>query len=208
LRDRCAQSKGGGAPSVLDAGPLLKELKRAAAIIDLNGAAPGSDSLTREIETISQKQERVARAIWGEVAALTQRISAVVAPTEDLVAAMAVVDKLVDAAHTRGQLPAHDDRSTYMGLRNSVESVDIARWKRLAATLLDSEKPRTLWEVMDDPTPALQRVSAYVADADRLVRHIEASFSTVSANAAGGRQPLEAALRSLADALDSLDKVG
>ena len=207
LRDQCTQSKGDGAPSVFDAGPLLKDIRHSIGLEQLKEPFTGSDELVQAMKHLNQRQQAAAQAIWSEVRALVQQVGNVLPPDEDLAAGMDGMDKLVEAAHSRGQLPSQDARTDYLERRRAVDNGAIALYRTLSARAKDPVEPQSLWKVAVDPTPSLGGLHSFVVVAQKLLHFIENELTSLDDGAhSGDRDRLDQAFRGLADRLDVLEK--
>jgi hypothetical protein len=207
LRDQCTQSKGEGAPSVFDAGPLLKDIRHSIGLEQLKEPFTGSNELVQAMQHLNQRQQAAAQAIWSEVRTLVEQVGRVLPPDEDLAAGMDGMDKLVEAAHSRGRLPSQDARTAYLERRRVVDNGAIALYKSLSARAKDLVEPRSLWEVAVDPTPTLGGLHSFVVVAQQLLHFIENELTSLDDGAhSGDRDRLDQAFRGLADRLDELEK--
>ena len=207
LRDQYTQSKGDGAPSLLDAGILLKDIRHASALTHLKEPFSGSEDLVQAMRQLHQRQLVAAKAIWSDVHKLVEQVRMVLPPDEDLLAGMDAMDKLIEAAHARGRLPSQDARTAYQEARRAVGTDALGLYRRLSQRVKDPVDPRSLWEVAVDPTPSLRALHSFAALAQQLLHVIEVELATLDDGThRGDRDRLDRVFRGLADRLDGLEK--
>jgi hypothetical protein len=207
LRDQCTQSKGSGAPSLFDAGPIFTNVRAAAALQQLREPITGSPEMIQALTNIQLKQLRAAQTIWSEVRAIMARLDGVLVVEEDLGAAMETIDKLVDSAHSRGLLPSTDSRTQYQERRKAVDGGAIAVLRRLRTRIDEPIEASALWEVATDPTPSLRALHSYGTYVAQLLHVIEADIAASDVGPqTGDRDRLDRAFRGLADRLDQLER--
>jgi hypothetical protein len=206
LRDQCTQSKGAGAPSLFDAGPVLAELRNASTLQQLKEPFTGSPEMVLALQSVQQRQLRAAQTVWSEVRALLSRVNEVLSPSEELGGAMAALDKLIESAHSRGRLPSHDSRLQYNERRKAVDDSAMVLYRRLSELRQEPIEASSLWNVAIDPTPSLRSLYSYSMIASELLQVIELDLAALdSGPQTGDRSRLDRAFRGLADCLDRLE---
>ena len=209
LRGRLTQSKGAGAPSVLDAGPVLEDVRAAAGMQCLKEPFKGSEDFVHVLSAFDRAQRDAAVAAWRDVNAELRRLLDLLPVDEDLPGALDELDRLVDDAHARGLLPEAESRERYRERRQGVVTNAMDTYRRLARLMSDPVGPASLWDVAVDPRPILRGVREYTEEATRLLTAVGSKLAASGTEVgAGDRQALHDSLRELADALDQLERHG
>ena len=209
LRDNLTQSKGAGAPSVLDVSAVLSDLQIVQKLRSLKRPSTGSDDLVRALNAFDSAQRDAAIGAWRDVRDEITRLHEVLPGDEDLAGALEELDRFVDDAHARGVLPEADSSDRYRDLRQAMLPDAMETYRRLDQLSGDEIGPEDLWEVAIDPCPALRGLRSYATEASRLLAAVGSKLASGGTHVGSGdRKGLHDCFRALADRLDQLEKHG
>lgn len=204
VRDTITAAKGDGTPSILDVGPVHSYIR---GILEERAVSPsGSDEESLHLlRSLSAKQSTAARQAWDEFAKLAERVRSSLAETEDLARLIDAMDKLVSEGHQRGLLPRFDSRTQYQQVRERVDAQMMSKYKRVAASLRNNPSAANLWDLVEDPCPALIALADYARHSRTLLDEMDAKLaSSHSEGFSADPALLVNELRGLATELESL----
>ncbi|WP_433082359.1 AAA family ATPase [Dactylosporangium sp. CA-052675] len=201
VRARLTRRKAGGAPTIIDAAAVLSDLVTAARNRAIPATGPGVDTL--EWRAVANHQREAARSAWTSIAGLLGAIAAVIAPTENMLETVEVMDRFVVRAAGDGVLGSPDARQQYDRLRAFITGSSVATHRKLTKIQMATLSPADLWLLNHDPSQGLRAMAEFWALCDRLLKAAEIRASSATeTREGGGRTRLVGALRALADRLD------
>lgn len=204
VRDTITAAKGGGAPSIIDIGPVYSAIRTNLKTRDVGPTGP-ADEAGRLVRSLATKQATIARQAWGEVAKLVANVQRSLDVTEDLAATLETLDKLVAEGQRRMLLPRFDSRSSYQEVREKVDAGMMSTYSKLASMLEKNPGAADLWDLLIDPRSDLTALHQYASFANGLLTEMEnrlADTATTDTNADPATLVNE--LRGLASELESL----
>lgn len=207
VRDSLTQRKGGGAPSIFDAGAVLGSLVQCARLTQLPAASRGNASDGIDLRGFHDKQSAAADTLWAPVRNGLTQITTYVAEDEDLPATLTIMDSFVEQAHRATALTQADAKDTYERLRARINSEGLSTLRQLTRLAQSTPDPSSLWNLTHDPTPMLTDMLAYWRLCDSLLRSLrDAAQQSSRPSDTYDRARLQQALRALADTLERLVK--
>jgi hypothetical protein len=207
VRDSLTQRKGGGAPSIFDAGAVLGSLLSFARLAQLPEAVRDDASAGINLRAFHERQSAAAETLWAPVRATLGQIGMYVAEGADLQATAAIMDRFVEQAHRASALTRPDARDNYERLRARIGSEQLSALRRLTKLANSASDPASMWNLTHDPAPMINDLLGYWRLCDQLLRSLRHT-----APPPGGpvetydRARLQQALRALADSLEGLAK--
>ena len=156
VRAHATAAKGTGKPSLLDVGPVLKQLRSRLGARSVEGE-PGGQLLKR----LQIQQKQAAERGWASVSRVVRDVGQVLDPAEDLAATFKVVDRLIKEGQNRGRLPRSDSQESYDMARQGVGIEAMEIYRRLSKKIAAGTGPGDLWDVLGDPEPQLRALYLY-----------------------------------------------
>lgn len=207
VRDSLTQRKGGGAPSIFDAGAVLTNLVRYARLTRLPAELRDEAGTRINIHGFHDKQSSAADTLWGPVRDRLREIGQYAAEGEDLQATLLTMDKFAEQAHRESVLARSDAKESYDRLRSRVAGEHLTTLQRLTRLLPSTSDPGSIWHLRSDPVPVLTDLLAYWRLCDQLLRSVrDTEASPNGATDTYDRARLQRALRGLADTLEGLGR--
>jgi hypothetical protein len=207
IRDSLTTAKGTGAPSILDVGPVLSDIRSILKNREITEIPSGDDDAARVLRTVSTKQLTAARKARTEATSLVSEVGKSLNVTEDLNATFDTVDKLVEQGHNKGELPLEDSRTRYQELRNKVSADAMSLYSRLYSLLQQDSSSGALWDMLADPRPTMTALAQYATFTKTLIGQMEIRFNdNPQPSDIGDAQELIDELKNLAGTLDLLSE--
>lgn len=160
VRAHATAAKGSGRPSLLDVGPVLRQLQSQLSTRAVEGQ-PGEDAGGELLRRLAARQSRAAERAWAIVAKAVQEVGQVIDPAEDLAATFKIVDRLIREGGQRGRLPRADSQESYDMARQGVGTEAMETYRYLSKKLTGETGPGDLWDVLEDPLPRLVALRRY-----------------------------------------------
>ncbi|MBQ0903144.1 ATP-binding protein [Micromonospora sp. U21] len=205
VRDSLTQRKGGGAPSIFDAGAILTELVRYARLTQLPAELRDEASARINVRGFHEKQSNAADTLWKPVRDSIGKIGQYVAEGEDLRGTLAIMDKFVEQAHRESALARPDAKEIYDRSRAQVTDTRLSTLRRITGLGGSASDAGSLWHLLSDPLPVLTDMIGYWRLCDQLLRTLrDTAPSQSGASDTYDRARLQRALRGLADTLEGL----
>ncbi|MFG2056894.1 hypothetical protein ACGFI9_23020 [Micromonospora sp. NPDC048930] len=207
LRDNLTQRKSDGAPSIFDAGAVLKDLVRCAQLTELPPELQTQSDARINVRGFHDAQSSAADSLWRPVRDRLREIGQHVAEGEDLPEALTAMDRVVYQAHRESVLADAGTKATYDRLRNKVTGEQLDLLRRLNKLVPSSADSGAIWHLTVDPLPALADLLNYWRMCDHILHSLRDTTSAPSgASDRYDRARLQRALRELADTLEELSK--
>lgn len=201
IRAHATAAKGSGRPSLLDVGPVLRQLQS-----HLNARAvkgqPGDGAGGQLLRRLQARQSRAAERAWAIATEAVQEVGRVIDPAEDLATTFKVVDRLVREGGQRGRLPRADSQESYDMARQGVDTEAMETYRRLSKKIDGGTGPGDLWDVLEDPLPQLAALRRYVTVTSELLSGLTASLEVASVTGKVDTDALIEEFRNLAELLD------
>ena len=197
VRAHATAAKGTGKPSLLDVGPVLRQLQSRLGARSVEGQ-PGGQLLKR----LQAQQARAAERGWASVSRLVQAVGQVLYPAEDLAATFKVVDRLIKEGGNRGRLPMADSQESYDMARQEVGTETMETYRHLSKKIAVGTGPGDLWDVLDDPEPQLRALHHYATVTSDILSRMSAGLTTGSGPDGVDADTLIQEFRGLADLLE------
>lgn len=201
VRAHATAAKGTGGPSLLDVGPVLRQLQS-----HLNARAvegqPGEDEGGQLLRRLQVRQSRAAERAWTIVTQAVHEVGQVIDPAEDLAATFRIVDRLVREAGQRGRLPRADSQESYDMARQTVDTEAMETYRRLSKKIDGGTEPGDLWDVLEDPLPQLSVLRRYAATTSDLLSGTAARLEATPVRGEVDTDALIEEFRNLAQLLD------
>ena len=201
VRAHATAAKGTGRPSLLDVGPVLRQLQSHLATRAVEGQ-PGEDDGGQLLKRLQARQSRAAERAWTDVTRAVQQVEQFIDPAEDLAATFKIVDRLVKEGHDQGQLPRADSQESYEMVREKVDTEAMETYRHLSKKIADGTGPGDLWDVLDDPLPQLDALGRYAAVTSELLSGLAARLAATPATGEVDTDALIEEFRNLAQLLD------
>jgi hypothetical protein len=201
VRAHATAAKGTGKPSVLDVGPLLRQLQSRLAARSVEGQ-PGGGKGGQLLKRLQAQQAQAAERVWTGVGQVIRAVGQVLDPAEDLAATFKVVDRLIKEGNDLGRLPRADSQQSYDMARQGVAPGAMETYRRLSRKITEGTRPGDLWDVLDDPQPQLDALHRYATVTSDILTSMTASLATVSGSGEVDVDGLIQEFRALADLLD------
>jgi hypothetical protein len=202
LRDYATAAKGTGKPSLLDAGLLYGDIRSHLSDRSVTGP-PGS--LSGRLQVM---QSRTFTRAWADVAAAVGAAKSLIDPGEDLTTTVAIVDRLVNAAHPKGKLPRADFLAMYREARERLGPDTMEVYRQLSKKTTGKTGPEDLWDICADPLPTLQALTRYAAVTNELLDGMASTLTPTPGGAPFDTGALIKEFRDLADLLDDMARSG
>ncbi|MEH0972211.1 ATP-binding protein [Micromonospora sp. CPCC 205546] len=207
VRDNLTQRKSDGAPSIFDAGAVLKDLMRYAQLTQLPPELRTQSETRVSVRGFHDAQSSAADSLWRPVRDSLREIGQHIVEGEDLQEALTTMDRLVSQAHRESVLADAGAKATYDRLRDKVTDEQLSLLRRLTKLLPSVADPGAIWHLTVDPSPALADLLNYWRLCDHILHSLRDTSSTPSgASDTYDRARLQRALRELADTLEGLGK--
>ena len=197
VRAHATAAKGTGKPSLLDVGPVLRQLQSRLGARSVEGQ-PGGQLLKR----LQAQQAQAAERGWASVSRLVQAVGQVLDPAEDLAATFKVVDRLIKEGGNRGRLPMADSQESYDMARQEVGTEAMETYRHLSKKIAVGTGPGDLWDVLDDPEPQLRALHHYATVTSDILSRMSAALTTGSGPDGVDADALIQEFRGLADLLE------
>jgi hypothetical protein len=201
IRTHATAAKGTGRPSLLDVGPVLRQLQSHLSTRAVEGQ-PGEDAGGQLLKRLQARQSRAAERAWAIVAQAVQEVGQVIDPAEDLAATFKIVDRLVREGGQRGRLPRADSQESYDMARQGVDTEAMETYRYLSKKLTGEPGPGDLWDVLDDPLPQLDALRRYAVMTSDLLSGMTASLAAMPDTGEADTGSLIEEFRNLAQLLD------
>jgi hypothetical protein len=201
VRAHATAAKGTGKPSLLDVGPVLRQLQSRLAVRAVEGQ-PGEDQGGQLLRRLQAQQAQAAARAWTTVGQAVRAVEQVLDPAEDLAATFKVVDRLVKEGGDRGQLPRWDSKESYDMARQGVGTEAMETYRRLSRKIAEGTGPGDLWDVLEDPQPQLSALHHYASVTSDILSGMTAGLATVAGPGEVDTDALIQEFRGLAELLD------
>jgi hypothetical protein len=201
VRAHATAAKGTGKPSLLDVGPVLKQLQSHLATRAVE-SQPGRDAGGQLLDRLWTRQLRAAEDAWALVARQLHEVGQVIHPAEDLAATFKIVDRLVKECGEQGRLPRADSRESYDIARHGVDTEAMETYRSLRKRIDNETRPGDLWDVLLDPLPQLEALRRYAAVTGDLLTGLAVSLQTTPITGEVDTDALIEEFRNLAQVLD------
>jgi hypothetical protein len=207
VRDSLTQRKGGGAPSIFDAGAVLGSLVPCARLNELPADLRDEVGLRINLRGFHDRQGTAAEALWAPVRSMLGQIAGYVGEGEDLHSTITILDRFVEQAHRASTLARPDAKDNYDRLRARIAGEQLTALRRLTRLARPTADAASLWDLPSDPIPMLTDMLSYWRLCDQLLRSLRDMPSSPSGlSDTYDRARLQRALRGLADTLEGLTK--
>jgi hypothetical protein len=207
IRDHATAAKGKGAPSVVDAGLIYGHITRSLKIGDFSTTGYDVDADARQY--LQVRLERASNRAWGEIAKVVDELKTRFSPDDDWESTRAVIDQLVEVGHVPGKLPHPRSKEQYDLAVSQLQSDGMTIYRKLAKKLSDGVGPADLWQIRNDPLPALQALNGYTRIVDQMLKAMERDVPVgAGTSAAIETEKLVVEFRELAEVLDDITKHG
>ena len=197
VRFHATAAKGTGKPSLLDVGPVLRQLQSRLGTRSVEGQQGG-----QLLKRLQAQQAQAAERGWVSVSRLVQAVGQVLDPAEDLAATFKVVDRLIKEGGNRGRLPMSDSQESYEMARQGVGTEAMETYRRLSKKIAAGTGPGDLWDVLDDPEPQLRALHHYATVTSDILSGMTKDLTTGSGPDGVDADALIQEFRDLADLLD------
>jgi len=201
VRTHATAAKGTGRPSLLDVGPVLRQLQSQLATRAVEGQ-PREDAGGQLLKRLQARQSRAAERAWAIAAQAVQEVGQVIEPAEDLAATFKIVDRLVREGGQRGRLPRADSQESYDMARQGVDTEAMETYRRLSKKIDGETGPGDLWDVLEDPLPQLAALRRYAAMTSDLLSGMAARLEATPVTGEVDTDALIEEFRNLAQLLD------
>ncbi len=201
VRGHATAAKGTGKPSVLDVGPVLRQLQSRLAARSVEGQ-PGGGKGGQLLRRLQTQQAQAAERAWTAVGHAVRAVGQVLDPAEDLAATFKVVDRLIKEGNGLGRLPRADSRESYDMARQEVSPEAMETYCRLSKKIAEGTGPGDLWDVLHDPQPQLTALHHYATVTSDILTGMAARLATAPGSAEVDADVLIQEFRALADLLD------
>jgi hypothetical protein len=205
VRAHATAAKGTGKPSLLDVGPVLRQLQSRLGARSVEGQ-PGGGVGGQLLKRLEVHQAQAAERGWASVSRLVQAVGQVLDPAEDLAATFKVVDRLIKEGGNRGRLPMADSEEKYEMARQEVGTEAMETYRRLSKKIAMGTGPGDLWDVLDDPQPQLSALHDYATVTSDILSRMTADLTTGSGPGGVDADALIQEFRDLAELLDPASK--
>ncbi|MEV6638466.1 ATP-binding protein [Amycolatopsis sp. NPDC051371] len=207
IRDHATAAKGKGAPSLMDTGLIYAHITRSLKIGDFSTTGHDADSDTRQF--LQVRLERASNRAWGEIAKVVDELKTRISPDDDWESTRAVIDQLVEVGHAAGKLPYSQSKEQHDLAVSRLQSDGMTIYRKLAKKLSDGVGPADLWQIRNDPLPALQALNHYTGVVDQMLKAIEQDVPAgAGTSTAIETEKLVVEFRELAQVLDDITKHG
>ncbi|MFF4625419.1 hypothetical protein [Nonomuraea jabiensis] len=212
VRNNLTQRKGGGAPSIFDAGAILDKLLPCVQLTELpadirDEANSDADRRGIKARAFHDRQANAVDILWTPVRSTLEEIGNYVTEGEDLLTTLTMMDNFVAQAHRASALARSDAKDHYDRLRKRVSGEQISTLSRFRRLVRSGPSASSLWDLLSDPLPVLTDVLAYWRLCDELLRSLrDTTPSTSGLSETYDRARLQRALRGLADTLEGLNR--
>jgi len=207
VRDSLTQRKGGGAPSIFDAGAVLGSLVSCARLTELPDAVRDDASAGISLRVFHERQRTAVETLWAPIRTTLRQIGVYVAEGEDLQATAAIMDRFVEQAHRASALTRPDAKDNYERLRARASGEQLSALRRLTKLANSTSDPVSLWDLTHDPVPMINDMLGYWRLCDQLLCSLRDTAPPSSGpSETYDRARLQRALRALADSLEGLTK--
>jgi hypothetical protein len=205
VRAYATAAKGTGKPSLLDVGPVYRNLRSHLRTRSVEGHTDGDNDGAKLLRRLQIRQSRAFERVWVEVTGAVQDVARILDPAEDLAATLKVVDRLVKDGHARGRLPRADSKAVYDEARSKVDAEMMEVYRRLSRKVAGETGPGDLWDVSDDSLPQLALLGGYAAVTDDLLSGLATTLAeTPSDDGVADVEALIKEFRGLANLLDDV----
>ncbi|MEU7800671.1 ATP-binding protein [Micromonospora arborensis] len=207
VRDSLTQRKGDGAPSIFDAGAVLRDLVRYAQLTQLPSELQTQPNARINMRGFHDAQCSSAETLWRPVRDRLREIAQHVSEGEDLREAQAAMDRVISQAHRESVLADSGAKVTYDRLRQKVAGEQLDLLRTLTKLEPSSVDPGAVWHLTVDPLPVLADLLNYWRLCDHTLHALRDTAGTPrGASDTYDRARLQRALRGLADTLEGLSK--
>jgi hypothetical protein len=201
IRAHATAAKGTGKPSLLDVGPVLRQLQFHLGTRSVEGQ-PGEGAGGQLLKRLQTQQSRAAELAWAAVTRAVQDAEKVIDPAEDLAATFKLVDRLVKEGGDHGRLPRADSQESYDMARQGVDTEAMETYRRLGKKIAAGTGPGDLWDVLEDPLPQLGALRRYAAVTSEILSGMVASLAATPGPGKVDTDALIEEFRNLAQLLD------
>lgn len=201
IRAHATTAKGTGTPSLLDIGPVLRQLHSQLAERAVEGQ-PSEDAGGQLLRRLQTRQSRATEHAWATVTRAVRHVAQVIEPAEDLAATFKIVDRLVSEGSQRGRLPRADSQESYNMARQEVTTEAMETYRRLSKKIDGQPGPSDLWDVLEDPLPQLAALRRYAVTTSDLLSSMATELGDMPGTGEVDTDALADEFRNLAHLLD------
>ena len=204
VRAHATTAKGTGKPSLLDVGPVLRQLQSGLTARSVEGET-AANSGAQMLRRLQAQQAQAAERAWAAVGQAVRAAGQVLDPAEDLAATFKVVDRLIKEGGDRGRLPRADSQESYDMARQGVGAEAMETYRRLSRKIAEGTGPGDLWDVLGDPQPQLSALHRYATVTSDILSGMEVGLAKMSGP---GEVDTDALIQEFRDLAQLLDQAG